>query len=67
MTAAPVSCELTPADNRSARATRILWLCVFVMLGLVVMSRSKADPDLWGHVTYGKEVLRDGHLHEHTT
>lgn len=67
MTAASVSCELTPADNRSARTTRILWLCVFVMLGLVVMSRSKADPDLWGHVTYGKEVLRDGHLHEHTT
>ncbi|MCR9197075.1 MAG: hypothetical protein NXI04_00360 [Planctomycetaceae bacterium] len=67
MTAASVSCELTPADNRSALTTRILWLCVFVMLGLVVMSRSKADPDLWGHVTYGKEVIRDGHLHEHTT
>lgn len=45
----------------------VLWLCVFVMFGLVVMSRSKADPDLWGHVTYGKEVLRDGHLHEFTT
>lgn len=67
MTAASVSCELTAADQRSAQSSRILWLCVFVMLGLVVMSRSKADPDLWGHVTYGKEVIRDGHLHAHTT
>lgn len=31
------------------------------------MSRNVADPDLWGHVTYGREVLRDGHLHESTT
>lgn len=37
------------------------------MFGLLVMSRSKADPDLWGHVTYGKEVIRDGHLHDTTT
>ncbi|MEQ9406210.1 MAG: hypothetical protein RIK87_00735 [Fuerstiella sp.] len=44
-----------------------LWLCVILMFGLLVMSRSKADPDLWGHVTYGKEVLRDGHLHDVTT
>lgn len=45
----------------------MLWLTVFVMFGLVVMSRSRADPDLWGHVTYGKEVIRDGHLHDTTT
>lgn len=54
-------------QTHSAVLTRTLWLCVFVMLGLVVMSRSKADPDLWGHVTYGKEVIRDGHLHANTT
>lgn len=44
-----------------------VWICVFVLFGLLVLSRSKADPDLWGHVQYGREVLRDGHLHEHTT
>ncbi len=44
-----------------------LWLAVALMTGLFVMSRSSADSDLWGHVTYGKEVLRDGHLHETTT
>ena len=37
------------------------------MFGLLIMSRSKADPDLWGHVTYGKEVIRDGYLHPATT
>ena len=60
----------TSAIEKTASArswTDVLWLCVFVMFGLVVMSRSKADPDLWGHVTYGKEVLRDGHLHDKTT
>ncbi|MEZ6126668.1 MAG: hypothetical protein R3C49_26400 [Planctomycetaceae bacterium] len=44
-----------------------LWLTVFVFSGLVVMSRNTADPDLWGHVTYGREVLRDGYLHPTTT
>lgn len=44
-----------------------MWLAVFLMFGLVVMSRSSADPDLWGHVTYGREVLRDGYLHDTTT
>lgn len=38
-----------------------------LLAGLLVMSRSKADPDLWGHVQYGKEMLRDGHLHPATT
>ena len=48
-------------------ARTVLWLSVFVMFGLLIMSRSKADPDLWGHVTYGKEVIRDGYLHPATT
>ncbi len=52
---------------RSLSLRKVLWLSVFVLFGLVIMSRSKADPDLWGHVTYGKEVIRDGHLHATTT
>ena len=55
------------SEQRKASIAEVLWLTVFVMFGLFVMSRSGADPDLWGHVTYGKEVLRDGHLHETTT
>jgi len=52
--------------TKPTRATA-LWLAVALMLGLFVMSRNSADSDLWGHVTYGKEVLRDGRLHEATT
>lgn len=51
----------------SQSVSRVLWLCVILLAGLLAMSRSKADPDLWGHVTYGKEVIRDGHLHPTTT
>ena len=60
------TCASNTSDSKSQWRS-VLWLCVFVMFGLVVMSRSKADPDLWGHVTYGKEVIRDGHLHDTTT
>ncbi len=59
--------DLTVAEKRKISLAEVLWLTVFVMFGLFVMSRSGADPDLWGHVTYGKEVLRDGHLHTTTT
>ena len=56
----------TPS-SKTASWSHVLWLTVFLMFGLVSMSHSHADPDLWGHVTYGKEVLRDGHLHDTTT
>lgn len=62
----PIRENPTPAGVQSG-FREALWICVFLMFGLVVMSRSKADPDLWGHVTYGKEVIRDGHLHDRTT
>ncbi|MDG1896522.1 MAG: hypothetical protein P8J37_16585 [Fuerstiella sp.] len=55
------------SEQRKASLAEVLWLTVIMMFGLFVMSRSGADPDLWGHVTYGKEVLRDGHLHTTTT
>lgn len=70
MTTDPSTSEAASSAELSATQLRprdILWLAVMLMFGLVVMSRSKADPDLWGHVTYGKEVIRDGHLHDTTT
>lgn len=67
----PPSASPTPQPHARAGVQNglreIIWLCGFLMFGLVVMSRSQADPDLWGHVTYGKEVIRDGHLHATTT
>lgn len=38
-----------------------------VAAGLVAMSLNMADPDLWGHVQYGRDVLRDGWFHNTTT
>ena len=54
-------------DRDLSRSTQIVWLTAILLGGLLVMSRSKADPDLWGHVQYGKEVIQDGHLHPTTT
>lgn len=46
-------------------AARLSWLergfLLAVILGCAVaMSPNQADPDLWGHVTYGLDALRDG-------
>ncbi len=57
----------TNGESRVGRYSRVVWLTAIVLAGLLVMSRSKADPDLWGHVQYGKEVIYDGHLHSTTT
>ncbi len=61
-----MSCSISDKSHLS-RCTQIIWLTAIVLAGLLVMSRSKADPDLWGHVQYGKEVIRDGHLHPRVT
>jgi hypothetical protein len=39
----------------------ILWTCG-VLLALSVTSVTKADPDLWGHVRFGLDILRSGRL-----
>jgi len=31
---------------------------------LVVLSFTSADPDLWGHIRFGQDILRDGNLHQ---
>ena len=43
---------------RTERLLRIAVWCAF----LVVISFTSADPDLWGHVRFGLDMLRDGHL-----
>ncbi len=62
-----MSCLPQYEDAGFRRWSRVLWLSAILLCGLLIMSRSKADPDLWGHVQYGKEVIRDGHLHPSTT
>ena len=43
---------------RTERLLRIAVWCAF----LVVISFTSADPDLWGHVRFGLDMLRDGHI-----
>lgn len=52
----------TLAENRCHRVSRRLIVPAILLLGLATMSSNVADPDLWGHVQYGREVLRDGTL-----
>lgn len=43
---------------RPERLLRVAVWCAF----LVVISFTSADPDLWGHVRFGLDMLRDGQL-----
>lgn len=55
--------ELThSAENRRHRISRLLIIPAILLLGLATVSSNVSDPDLWGHVQYGREVLRDGTL-----
>ena len=33
-----------------------------LLLGLAACSSNVADPDLWGHIQYGREVIQSGQL-----
>jgi hypothetical protein len=35
-------------------------LISILLAGAVALSANQADPDLWGHVQYGRDLLRDG-------
>ena len=50
-------------DSRGALPTEsILRLAVWCAF-LVVISFTSADPDLWGHVRFGLDILRDANRH----
>ncbi len=42
-------------------------LALFALASLCCMAVNIADPDLWGHVQFGRDVLRDGFIHPTTT
>ncbi|MEZ6065894.1 MAG: hypothetical protein R3B90_09345 [Planctomycetaceae bacterium] len=45
------------------------WLVpgVIALTAVCAMTENRVDTDLWGHVVYGREVLRDGKLPQTTT
>jgi len=68
--------EVTPpplGDGELAAARREYRLLKWLLIGAlwtsaaVALSLNLADPDLWGHVKYGQDVLADGHLHATAT
>lgn len=49
-------------ESRVHRISRLLIVPTILLIGLATISSNVSDPDLWGHVQYGREVLRDGVL-----
>jgi len=47
--------------------THSLIFIAVLMSAAWIMSMNFADPDLWGHVQYGQEILRDGSLPREST
>ncbi|RLT10684.1 MAG: hypothetical protein DWI22_03345 [Planctomycetota bacterium] len=57
-----------PANSASTFKLRTaLIIAAILSVGVGAMTTNCADPDLWGHVQYGREVLRDGALPQTTT
>ena len=52
--------EIAPAKNGSL-LRRAFVACV-ICLAVFQFSENTADPDLWGHVLYGRDFLQTGHL-----
>lgn len=54
-------------DHSPSRAwQKGLFACLILGICGLIMAMNYADPDLWGHVLYGQEILADGEL-PHTT
>lgn len=47
-------------SNLLDRAVTALTWCVVLVATAIALSVHVADPDLWGHVQYGQDLLRDG-------
>jgi hypothetical protein len=47
-------------DIDSTKSVERVALAAVVMAALVAMSPNVADPDLWGHVQYGRDLLANG-------
>ncbi|HQX50838.1 MAG TPA: hypothetical protein PLR25_13070, partial [Planctomycetaceae bacterium] len=59
--------QVTPSSSRNSAIRTALIVATILSVGLGAMTTNCADPDLWGHVQYGREVLRDGTLPMTTT
>ena len=66
--AQPVSSvEDVPATAAQLTWLRRTWIALILAIGGSVMAVNMADPDLWGHSLYGRELIETGKLAATTT
>ncbi len=52
--------RVTPLNNHSPKWLERAFLVSVFLACLLAISHHNADPDFWGHVQYGRDVLREG-------
>jgi hypothetical protein len=50
------------AQASSARALELSFCLLVLVLALFQLSENTADPDLWGHIVYGQEMIHHRHI-----
>ena len=50
------------STNRATMAIHPLRVALFALL-LAIVTYTPADPDLWGHVAFGRDIVRDARIH----
>lgn len=63
----PISPEDLAAAKSEYRLLKRLVIAALWVSCALALSLNLADPDLWGHVTYGQDALRDAKLHDTAT
>lgn len=56
-----------PSSKPAGRWSHRFALLAVLLTSAYATSINVADPDLWGHVQYGRDVINDGRIHETTT
>ena len=54
-------------QSKQQKLLERLMAATFLLTAMYLVSHNVADPDLWGHVQYGQDVIRDGIVHPTTT
>ena len=54
--------EITVGESRQASVLMSGFVVALILAAAVNLSPNDVDPDIWGHVLYGQEVLADGAL-----
>ena len=68
MTDGKTNQHVVPANRwRFPVSTELLCLLIVVVASALAMSPNVADPDLWGHVQFGRDVLTDGEIAKTTS